>query len=209
MAAKKIQKPNLEDFCIDGFFLFIEKSNHLNRQVTRETAQFRLQRETFFKTDLQAPMNSKLQTNGTTYRFYIQGVSFQGGRHFCDFLLQSLDRKKKKKQKRCSVTMETTVCRYQVCVGCCRSHTPASSLLPDIWLPGWWSSWAEAGFPCLWLALHPQTLCTSYWTGGLRETGQTPTTHQVMTFSLNHIQIIQIDRNRIRCFKFYAEILVD
>lgn len=94
MAAEKIQKPNLEDFCIDGFFLFIEESNHLNRQVTWETAQFRLLRETFFKTDLQAHMNSKLQTNNTTYRFYIQGVSFQGGRHFCDFLLQSLDRKK-------------------------------------------------------------------------------------------------------------------
>lgn len=52
MAAKKIQKPNLEDFCIDGFFLFIEKSNHLNSQVTWETAQLRLQRETFIKTDL-------------------------------------------------------------------------------------------------------------------------------------------------------------
>lgn len=40
MIAKKIRRTNLEDFCIDGFFLFIEKSNHLDSQVAWETAEF-------------------------------------------------------------------------------------------------------------------------------------------------------------------------
>lgn len=117
-------------------------------------------------------MNSKLQINCTTYRFYIQGISFQGCRHFCDFLLESLDRKK---EKMLTATMETTLCGFELVA--IKSHTPASSLLPDIWLPGWWSSWAEAGFPCLWSAPHPQTLCTSYWTRGLREKGHTTPTN--------------------------------
>lgn len=35
-----ILKTNLEDFCIDGFLLFVEKSDHLDSQVGRETAEF-------------------------------------------------------------------------------------------------------------------------------------------------------------------------
>lgn len=35
-----ILKTNLEDFCIDGLLLFVEKSDHLNSQVGRETAEF-------------------------------------------------------------------------------------------------------------------------------------------------------------------------
>lgn len=36
---KKFQKTNLEDFGVDSFFLFIEKSNHLNSQVAWEPAE--------------------------------------------------------------------------------------------------------------------------------------------------------------------------
>lgn len=95
MVAKKIERTNLEDFCVDGFFLLIEKSHHLNSQVAWETAELRLQTEIYFKTELGVRAHahahthtcSKLAPNWTTYRFYIQGVSFQGCRHFRDFLL--------------------------------------------------------------------------------------------------------------------------
>lgn len=84
MTAKKIQRRNLEDFSVDGFFLLVEKSHHLNSQVSWETAELRLQTETCFKTQLGA---SKRAPSCTTHRFYIQGVSLQGCGHFRDFLL--------------------------------------------------------------------------------------------------------------------------
>lgn len=69
MAAKKIQKTNLEDFCIDGLFLFIEKSNHLNSQVAGETAEFWLQTERFFKTE--PSFRYELQTADQLYNLQI------------------------------------------------------------------------------------------------------------------------------------------
>lgn len=148
---------------------------------------------------------SQISGRGKTYRFYIQGISFQGGWHFCDFFLQSLERKQAEtgfdphylgdkltksqsdmhpmlslwlnldkhgrskyvlagnsdilwvEKRHCSVSTHFRVW-----------YIPASIRLQGIWLLGWWSSWAGAGFPCPWLAPHPQTLCISYWTGELR-----------------------------------------
>lgn len=170
MASKEILKPNLEDFCIDGFFLFIEKSNHLNGQVTWETAQLRLQRETFSKLTFKhiwiPNHRPRVQLTDFIYRAFLSKVADIFVISSCSLWIEENSRKDAQLPWR-QPYADTE------CVGCRRSHTPASSLLPDIWLPGWWSSWAEAGFPCLWLALHPQTLCTSCWTGGLR--GKKPT----------------------------------
>lgn len=62
-------------------------------------------------------------------------------------------------------------------------YIPALVLLPGIWLLGWWSSWAEAGFPCPWLALPLQTLCISCWIVGLRSLG-----NKVSLLSLSSFQ---------------------
>lgn len=76
MAATKTQKRHLEDFCIDGFFLFVEKSNHLNSQVAGEAAQFGLQREIFFQTDLQAhEFQTTDQLTDFIYRAFLSKVA--------------------------------------------------------------------------------------------------------------------------------------
>ena len=112
-------------------------------------------------------------------------------------------------------------------------YTPASVLLQGIWLPGWWSSWAGAGFPCPWLAPPPQTLCISYWTEELRKKLSRVNVTQLgepcwFSVQQNHTQLGLIRSNRteprykmwtdainkrhaarIRSFKFNAEILVN
>ena len=96
-------KTNLEDFCIDRLLFFVEKSDHLNSQVGRETAEFWLEegmgKDGFrgwmhFKFTAVKKKKKKKLGRGKTYRFYIQGISFQGGWHFCDFFLQSLERER-------------------------------------------------------------------------------------------------------------------
>lgn len=54
----------------------------------------RIQRVNAFQIYSSKKKKKKKLGRGKTYRFYIQGISFQGGWHFCDFFLQSLERER-------------------------------------------------------------------------------------------------------------------
>lgn len=95
-------------------------------------------------------------------------------------------------------------------------YIPASVLLQGIWPPGWWNSWAGAGFPCPWLAPHPQTLCISCWTRVKKKTGrETPHCSEISKGQTTRVRLKKGEATtkghtaRIRGFKFYSKILID